>query len=140
MIAVHEEIAVRAWLTARLRGAAALAGVPVRESPLPLGTTLPAITLDRYTGSDVNGVGAVRLFTRYQWLVRVVGVVESYADLATLAQAVDDALVNHASANPSGGRVGTCYRDEPFSDTTVEPGGATYLRLGGLYRLNVQGV
>lgn len=104
----------------------------VHSEVAPEGTASPWIVFQYLGGSDLRGVGTVRVYASGVWIVKVIGEGQSFADLAEAADRMDTVL--HGSF---GGVVVACYREQPFRFAEVD-GDRQYRHLGGNYRLLVQ--
>lgn len=104
----------------------------------PKGTAFPFIVFAMQADLDVTGVGAVRIWTQADYLIRVIKPASSYADLMVAADAIDEAL--HAKAGVTtlvAGRVESCVRLSEFR--MVEDDGDTEIRhAGGTYRISAR--
>ena len=107
----------------------------VPQIPLTSLTVLfPCVVFHMQAGEDSFGTGAVRIFTRPIWTVKV-GVESEYKDAETIYAIVDSVLQN-TSGTVSAGSVYSCYRTNEipgYSEPKI--GGGYYRWVGGMYRL-----
>ena len=133
------------WLYATLHGdtvlhAAATGGFYDGQ---PADAVPPYVLWEVQGTSDVLGVGAVRLMTTSDYLVRFVAQTKSYNDLTTAADRIEALLdrVTNADVSSGGVVVGhiSCYRTQPWRDAYKdESTGLQYRELGGIYQIAVQ--
>ena len=102
-------------------------------------------TLDPYTyvgrqaGSDILTMNAVRLFAYELIQISAVGPVANYAAIVTIANCIDRLFGRTTMVALSTGGVLACYRDGEVEVNTLE-NGVQWARVGGLYRIALQGV
>lgn len=100
----------------------------------PLNTASPWVVYQMQTPQgDVLGVGATRILTRAQYLVRGVAASTDLTRLDVIAERID-ALLHHKQSSITGLEVTASYRVRPFRLSEVVDG-VQYLHLGGLYQL-----
>src|SRR5690242_10682064 len=107
----------------------------VPQNPITGQTALfPCVVFHMQGSEDSFGAGAVRIFTRAIWTVKV-GVEGEEKDAETIYAIVDSVLQN-TSGTVSAGSVYSCYRTNEIPNIP-EPklGGGYYNWAGGMYRL-----
>jgi hypothetical protein len=105
----------------------------VWETPAPEGTELPFVAFDLLDVGDTLGVGASRILSTVQYVVRVVAADVPLSQMLTPATLLDEALHGH-SGTVDEGIVAGCVRERPFQ-MTEHRDGQTYRHLGGVYRI-----
>lgn len=144
MTQINEEAAVQNFLVTYLSADGTLMamvnGIALRTT---WGTLkFPAVKIDRQDGSDLMGVGTHRIWADMTFLVR--GIVrwqgQGFPDWSTVRAIGDrlDVLLHSFESSDATVRVHS-FREEPFTDETVESGDL-YLHAGGIYRIRAQAV
>lgn len=102
--------------------------------PSGVGVDEPYIAFDVTPLIDVNGVGAVRIMSTFEVLVRAIKQTESFADadLKKFARRIDAAL-HDVSGTTSDGEVFSVVRERPFRLTEIDDNGLVYRHVGGFY-------
>jgi|GEM_PF-1006992 len=102
--------------------------------------TYPVVVYSRQAGHDVVGVGAARIMVSEVYQVKAVGKgsTVSFGTIGAIADRIDT-LLHGASGSVMDGRILSCVREQVIC--YVENSGSdVYSHLGGLYRIQVQGV
>lgn len=111
----------------------ALVGGRIFSYVAPLTATTPFVVFNHQAGTDVRGVGTVRVMTSLVYQVKVVGQGESVRSLKPIADRID-ALLHGASGSVADGTVLTCVREQQVAYAEVDEG-VRYNHLGGLWRI-----
>jgi hypothetical protein len=138
---LNEEVAAQLWLLNYLQADAELAGM---VNTFALKTTferdaLPYVKIDRQDSDDLMAIGMHRVWSDLTFLVR--GITEGggnppdWAPVQAIANRID-AVLHRASGSTATIQVGEVWREEAFTDETIE-GGDHYLHAGGIYRAHV---
>lgn len=131
------------FIVQRLQASAAITsavGTRIYQDVAPQDATLPYIIFQSTDPSDLRAVGAIRVATNDEWLVKAVAQTASYGGiLATLADAIDAQLHGSDGVHGvvAGGTVLHSYRSKPFRMAEVD-NGIQYRYKGGFYRLMAQ--
>ena len=142
MTLVNEEVAAQNYLVAYLSADATLmgmvGGIALRSS---WGTLKePFVKIDRQDAADLMVVGLYRVWADLSFLIRGVDKwrghgLPDWSTVQAIADRLDVLLHDHEQtlANVK------ChsFREEPFTDETVE-GGDLWLHAGGIYKLRAQ--
>ena len=139
MTAPANPLTLDRWVSERLAADAplqALVAGRVYSDVAPLGTPSPWVVFSLQSSADVRGVGPATIMQRNLVLVRVTGVVTSYADLEPILQRVDAAL-HGSSGTVTSGTVLSVLRQESVRFTETADG-QQYRHLGGLYEFLIQ--
>lgn len=113
----------------------ALASKRVFSEVGPEGITFPYVLYSFQSGSDQNGVGGVRIFSRPVYRIEAVDKADSFSTAAKIADRIDKVLQNvrgQAVVNGVTYQVDGCVRRTPVR-IAEEDQGVRYNRLGGLY-------
>ncbi len=131
-----ETTVIDEWLIDTLDGLAGITGV--YEGLAPNEAVYPFIVFQYMSGSDVFGIGPdARIMVDTEYLVRVVSEADSFADLVSIVDAMDDAL-DGATGSTTEGVVLSVARREQYRE--VEQYENQRIRhLGGRYRIIAQG-
>ncbi len=141
-----ETVRVEQWLYGLLTGDGGTGGVNtlvggrIYAYVAPEGSTFPLIIYSRQAGHDVAGVGPARIMASEVYQVKVIGKATTVAFRAIkpIADRIDT-LLQGAGGTVVDGRVLSCVREQGVS--YIENSGSdVYSHLGGLYRIQVQGV
>lgn len=97
----------------------------------------PFVLWSQSATSDLTTLGAERIWSVLEYVVRIVGQVNSWDPLLDAAAEIDAAL-DQADGTVTGGVVFGCTRVRPFLLPEVR-NGVQYRHLGGVYRLLVKG-
>jgi hypothetical protein len=117
-----------------------IVGTRIYQDVAPQGATFPYIVFASLAPRDIRAVGAIRIASRDEWLVKAVHQTSSYGgNLGTLADAIDDQLhgSDGVSGVVSGGNVIHSYRERPHRQREVS-NGIVYCNKGGIYNLMAQ--
>lgn len=118
----------------------AIVGSRIYEGVAPQGTVAPWIVYASLAPMDTYAVGANRVMTRDQWLVRAVAQTSSFGgDIGTLADAIEAALhsTDGTQGAVTGGYTVECYRLMPHRTIQVDSG-VQWRYKGGIYRISTQ--
>lgn len=121
----------------------ALGAVRIFDSDIPqnpiTGQTAkyPAVVYQQQASTDTYGVGAVRIFVRPLWTVKVIVDNQTYKQASAIYKLVDAALQN-TSGTVTDGSVYACYRTDMLRYTEPNPGGGYFRTVAGIYRLEVR--
>lgn len=149
--AVVEITVGEAWIYELLATDATLNALGVDESRVwsaiaPSGTEYPYIIISRQSGRDINGLGnrLARIMSSVLFQVAAIDEGPQWEDLAAVAKRIDELLHGKSGTvfddddvTPLG-FVLSSVREQPFSLVEAVEG-KHYRRLGGLYRLQLQG-
>lgn len=95
----------------------------------------PCVLYQLQGSEDSWGVGAIRIFVRPLFLVKVIVDNQSYEQASTIFKVVDTALQN-TSGTVTAGSIYACYREsQQIRYSEVKPAGGYFRHLGGVYRL-----
>lgn len=131
------------FIASRLAASAAITGLVstrIYQDVAPQNATMPYIVFASLAPNDLRAVGAVRIATRDQWLVKAVVQSASYGgNLTTLADAINTQLHGDdgVSGVVAGGSVIHSYRRRPFRLAEVN-NGISYRWKGGIYDILAQ--
>lgn len=141
-----ETVRVEQWLYGLLSGDTGAGGVStlvggrIYAYIAPERSAFPLVVYSRQAGHDVAGVGPVRIMAREVYQVKVIGkaATVAFGAIKPIADRIDT-LLQGASGSVVDGSILSCVREQGVS--YVESSGSdTYSHLGGLYRIQVQGV
>jgi hypothetical protein len=139
----HELRAVDKFLTDNLRAETELTALIGDESfysdVAPKGTPPPYVLHQFITGEDTNAIGAIRIFTKPLYLVKVVTEGESYKEAGILITLVERAIVGKQQVITIDGidwQIMGCHRERPIRFPQFFDG-VRYNHLGGQYRIFV---
>jgi hypothetical protein len=126
-------------VTNALGTAARIYDSEVPQNPISGQTALyPAVVYHQQASSDTYGVGAVRIFVRPLWTVKVVVDNDTYKNASTIFSIVDSVLQN-TSGTVTNGSVYACYREsQQIRYSEGKSGGGFYRHVGATYRLEVR--
>lgn len=134
----NEEVMAMLWLRDFLAADSVLSssvtGVFMRSTPTTART--PVVKIDRQSASDLMVVGMYRVWNDLTFLVRGITNGPAWDDVLAIANQIDTVLHRAAGQN-STVAVQEVFREESFSDETIE-GGDLYLHAGGFYRLRAR--
>lgn len=134
-----ESVRVEQWLYATLTSDATLAvavGTRCYGYIAPAAAQFPLLLFAMQDGSDVMGVGTVRVMFQGIFQVKVVGATNSFATLKPLADRID-AVLHGATGSVADGAILACTREQPLAYVDLS-GETQYRHLGGLYRIIAQ--
>lgn len=141
---MNEEAAAQQYLHDRLDADAALSGMVngVWLRSMPQTAPLPAIKIDRQDGTDLMVVGLARVWSDMSFLVRGVvhwrgGGQPDWTDVRAIGDRIDALLHGHEGQDTV--VAVHSFREEPFTDETVE-GGDLFLHCGGIFRVRARAV
>lgn len=140
-----ETTRVDAWLFDLLTNDAPLTALVGDAEPrifadsVPQGEAFPAVVYQLQGGTDVRtATRDSRVMINGLWVVKAIGQTDTFADLAPIADRIDD-LLEQSTGGPAGsdGAVFTATRESPFR--LPEPDeGVGFKHLGGMYRIYAQ--
>lgn len=141
-----ETIRVEQWLytvlttDAGVGGVSTLVGGRIYAYVAPSEATFPLVVYSRQAGHDVMGVGTARIMVSEVYQVKVIGR-GSAAGFGAIEAVADriDTLLQGASGSVVDGQILSCVREREVS-YAENSGSDIYSHLGGLYRIQVQGV
>lgn len=135
------------YIYQRLAASAAITGIVgsganarIYQDVAPQTVTYPYIVYASLAPKDICAVGAIRIASSDQWLVKAYDKTSGYnSNLITLADAIDDQLHGDSgvSGSVSGGSVIHSYRIRPWRQAEVD-NGVNYRSKGGIYALMAQ--
>ena len=129
------------WITAKLTGdttLATLVGTRIYDGEAPPGAAYPLVTwIAASPPRDVMAEGGERILSIAVYLVQVFGQGRDYGLLRPIANRIDE-LLHQARGTVTDGVVFGCVRESVVKLAEVHEG-QSYRRLGGYYRLWVQG-
>lgn len=98
----------------------------------------PQVLFNMQSGTDVDVVGAIRIWNSMIYQVKVIGKgsAPNFGAIKALADRID-ALLHAASGTTTDGRVLSCVREQSLSYVEND-GSVVFSHLGGLFRLQVQ--
>lgn len=131
-----------AWVTSTAQADSALMAAAtggVWQGFAPLTTVAPYVLVSHQAATDVLTSAAVRLFTNIVLQIVAIGPSGNYAALITAADRIDALFKSQRDITlPGSGGVLASYREQALAlDEIVN--GIQYSRLGGLYRILLQG-
>jgi hypothetical protein len=134
-----ETTTIERWLYGVLSTDATLTGLVgsrIYSYVAPVNATYPLIIFQYQTGSDLMGVGPVRIWSDSVYVIKAINRMESYSTLKTIADRVD-VLLHAESGSVTDGRVVGCVRERAYS--MLELVDTVQVRhLGGIYRIMAQ--
>lgn len=138
---LNEEVAAQLWLKGFLEADGTLmgmlnGGVYLRTTPTTAG--LPLVKIDIQDREDLMVVEMHRIWSNITYLVRGVTRGPDWTEVQAIANRIDQ-LLHRANGSSTDVNVQQVYREETFTDETVE-GGDLYHHAGGIYRLLVQAI
>lgn len=141
-----ETVRVEQWLYGLLTsdtgpgGVSTLVGGRVYAYVAPSEAAFPLVVYSRQAGHDVMGIGTARIMASEVYQVRVIGkaATVSFGTIKAIADRID-VLLQGANGSAVDGRILSCVREQGISYVEVAEAGV-YSHLGGLYRIQVQGV
>jgi hypothetical protein len=139
---VNEEAAAQQYLLDLLTADATLSGMVtgVWLRSVPQSSPMPAVKIDRQDGSDVMVVGLARVWADMGFLVRGIthwrgGGQPDWTDARAIGDRIDALLHDQEGQNAEVAVMS--YREEPFTDETIE-GGDLFLHCGGIFRVRAR--
>jgi hypothetical protein len=124
------------WLYSRLTNDATLQGIPIGgvfRGVAPDKTATPYILLIHQGGHDVYQPGANRIMSDLVFQIVAIGPAANWNNIQTAATRIDF-LLEAMSGTNADGNILACRRQQPLSSEEIV-NGATWTRLGGLYRI-----
>lgn len=125
-------------LTDQLGGSPDQPGIWLKSRPQD--SPLPAVKIDRLESSDNQVIGPYRVWADMTYLVR--GIVHwrgsdqpDWTDVSAISDRIDELLQAHEGVNAV--VQVHAFREEPFTDETVEAGDL-FLHAGGIYRVRAR--
>jgi len=108
----------------------------VPQNPITGQTALfPCCVFHMQSGSDVWGVGAVRIMVRPLWTIKI-GVDDQPYKIAEAIYSIADGLLHNTSGTVTAGSIYSCYRETELPGYSEIKSGGGYTRwVGGVYRL-----
>lgn len=107
----------------------------------PISVVSPFMSYNRQTGSDINTVNQVRIYTSILMQIKMIGPSSAYETLEAGALRIDALFANRRNVGlPNGGGVLSCYRESEVALEEPKPiNGVQWSHLGGLYRIDLKG-
>ena len=128
------------WLQSALASLSA-GGAWRNVAPPNQDITAPYAIYIPYPGGlgDLRGVGARRIWSERYWLIKAVGPASQEAAVFALADAID-ARLEHALHEAAGADclMLSCIRIDDYGPVDEIVGAATWLNVGGIYRIRVK--
>lgn len=136
------------WIYTRLAGTSAVTAIVgsgsaarIYADVAPPGAAWPFVIFQHQGSVDVTGQNpGTRVLVSSLWTIKAVGRGESYAALATLADAIDTAMQG-AAGTADDATIYSCVREQPIQfaelDDSTTPG-EQWRHLGALWRVLVQ--
>lgn len=107
----------------------------IPQNPITGQTALfPCVVFHLQSSIDTFGTGAVRIFARPLWTVRVIVDDDTYKNASVIFSLVD-AVLQNTSGTVTNGSVYACYRESQMRYSEPKPGGGYFRMIGGIYRL-----
>lgn len=136
-----ESSAVAEWIYSNLAADNSITGIVdsrIYEGPAPQGSTYPIVRFEQQSTLDVMGATeATRIMVNELWLIRAIGMTQSYrGDLQTLANRID-ALFHNTDGSVADALVFSSAREYAMR-LPEEDQGISYRHLGGIYRIYAQ--
>jgi hypothetical protein len=132
-----ETLIIDEWLTESLAGITGVTGV--YEGLAPVDAPYPFIVFQYQSSYDATGMGpSARIMIDADYIVRVITESASFADMETIAEAIDTAIEGQ-SGSVTGGVVLGVARKEQYRDVEQYQN-QTIRHLGGRYRIVAQGL
>lgn len=147
-MSVNELTRASEWIYSKLVAASAVTAIVgsgsaarIYADVAPPGASWPFVIFQHQGSVDVTGQNpGTRVLVSSLWTVKAVARGESYAALATLADALDAAL-QAASGTADDATIYSCVREQPLQfaelDESSTPGGQ-WRHLGAIWRILVQ--
>lgn len=132
---MNEEVAASLWLKDFLSADAQLAGSVSTFALRSTKTTdpLPYIKIDILDRSDKMTIAANRVWANLTFLVRGITKGPDWEEVQDIGDRID-AVLHRAAQETADILIREVYREETFSEETVESGDL-YLHSGGIYRV-----
>ncbi len=111
----------------------------VWQNVAPQGTTGPIALVGHQSGIDSNTMNGVRLFNVKLLQLVAVGPSNNYGALAAIADRIDAIFKNVRNVGLSSGGVLSMTREQELAIDEPLNNGVPYSRLGGIYRVQLQG-
>src|SRR5260221_6020422 len=111
----------------------------VWQGKADIGVIAPFASFAHQAGSEVLTFNAVRLWSSLLMQVVAIGPTNSYAALVTIANRIDALFGRAGPVALSQGGVLSCYREQTLAIDEPLVNGQAWSRLGGLYRIALQG-
>jgi hypothetical protein len=112
------------------------------DIPQEQATSFPCVVYQQQASQDSYGVGAVRIFVRPIWTVKVIVSSSNYSEsdsgsykAASAIFSLVDAALQGQSGTVTGGSVYACYRENQLRYSEAKPAGGYYRHVGATYRL-----
>lgn len=127
------------WLYTVLNSSPGLASISGRiyNEGGPQEAVYPFIVYHMSEGRDLMGIGATRVWTTMNYVVRAVTRDGSYESIYGLANAIDAALHDKSHQATENGEVIASVRIAPFKMAETLDG-VNYRHLGGIYQLHAK--
>lgn len=122
-----------------LGGVARINDTDVPQQPLTgPDTRFPCVVFQQQSAIDTFGVGAVRIFVRPLWTVKIIVDDDTYKNASAIFKLVD-AAIQGQNGTVTNGSVYACYReDSNIRYSEPKAGGGYFRHVGGTYRLEAR--
>lgn len=139
-----ETARARAWVVAVLKDDTTLgpligsgSAARIYNGVAPAGARYPFVVMQLLSGgTDLMGVGAIRIWADMLWLIKAVTKGSSTGPLEPIVDRIDE-LLHGASGTVSGGVIWDCVRERPFELPTVE-NGVNFVQQGAEWRIKAR--
>lgn len=98
----------------------------------------PAVVYQQQSSSDTFGVGAVRIFVRPTFTVKVIVDNTGFKAASAIFSIVDKTIQN-TSGTATNGSIYSCYRDgQSIRYVEAKPAGGYFYHVGSMYKMEVR--
>lgn len=104
----------------------------------PDGTPTPYYIVSLQSGFDVCNAYATRLLTNATYQIKAVGEAGNPQAVVDANAALDALFGDRKNVGIPGGLIVSCYRTSPLQYKELDPTGAEWSHIGGLYDLQIQ--
>lgn len=139
-MSVHEAVSTYKWISATLTASPSFASAcpgGIWRGVAPKGTLTPFVVVSLLDGADTLTMNAIRVLTKNEMQVKVLGPASNSAAVESAAALVDD-LLKRASGTATGAIIHCCSRESPIDYPEVLPDGSVWWHLGGRYKVEMQ--
>lgn len=130
------------WIDSTMRADTSLMSAStggVWQGRADVGVVAPFALYTQQAGSDVLTLNAVRLWSSILMQIVAIGQTSNYASLIVIANRIDALFGRAGPIGLSQGGVLSCYREQTIALDEPLVNGQAWSRLGGLYRIALQG-
>lgn len=138
-----ESVGAQKWIVGLLLSDATLeplVGERVYDGAVPQGGSFPCVVVQYQQGHDTLGTGTTRIMSHMSFLVKAVGLGQSFVAIEPIADRIDQVLHGAhgeiAGASGAGVEILSCVRDTVVQYAAA-PEGRHERHLGGLYDVSV---